>query len=83
MCCCIEDEEYTTEKIPETWEELKELCKGLNDKIKDIQVSCVYEKHIVIQWYNDNNTNIDVYDDGTIFIENHLVETEHLLKCGQ
>ena len=61
------------EQVPETFSELRELCEELNNKIKDIQVSCVYEKHIVIQWYNDDNTDIDVYDDGTIFVENHLV----------
>lgn len=61
------------QEIPETFEELCDLCKGLNDKIKDIQVSCPYKKHIVIDWYNDDNTDIDIYEDGTIFVENHLV----------
>lgn len=71
-------EDVEVEQIPETFEELCELCKGLNDKIKDIQVSCPYKKHIVIEWYNDDNTDIDIYEDGTIFVENHLVAEKRI-----
>lgn len=63
----------TREQVPESFAELKELCLELNNKIKDISVNCVYNEHILIQWYNDDNTDIDIYKDGTIFVENHLV----------
>lgn len=68
------------EQVPENWEDLKELCLELNNKIKDIDVNCVYNEHIIIQWYNDDNTDVDIYKDGTIFVENHLVADNRTIE---
>jgi maltose-binding protein MalE len=32
--CCIEDKEYTKEKVPETFEDVKQLTKELIEKLK-------------------------------------------------
>lgn len=60
--------------IPETFEELKEMCEKLSNKTKYIQVS-IEEDYILIQLDNDDDTDIDIYDDGTIIVEQYVVAT--------
>ena len=49
LCCCIEDKEYTKEQVPETFEELKELCKGLKG------IEFFYDKVACVEYININD----------------------------
>lgn len=52
------DFEHETEQVPETWEELKELCADLDGKTADISCNILQDEIDVSVWNTDNQTKV-------------------------